>query len=298
MTIEHAATVIKEGLAFGEAPRWHEGRLFFSDFYRHGVFSIQADGTDEQLLVEVPGQPSGLGWLPDGSLLIVSMTDHKVLRRAVDGTVTRHADIAEHCGYWANDLVVGPQGTAYVGNFGFDLDTFLEEHGVEGVLTPPGPPTTNLVVLSPAGEIIQVVDDMAFPNGSVITPDGATLIVGETMRMRLTAFDIATDGTLSNRRTFAQLELVPTDGICLDAEGQVWVANALAPEAIRVAEGGEITERVTTSQTCFACMLGGPAMTTLFAMTSPSSDHKIVGAGALLARIESAEVAVPGAGLP
>ena len=298
MTVDDTATVLKEGLAFGEAPRWHMGRLWFSDFYRHGVFSMNPDGTDEVLEAEVPNQPSGLGWTPDGRLLIVSMTDHKVLVMDRTGSIRTHAELAEYCGYWANDMVVGADGTAYVGNFGFDLDAFLEEHGVEGVLTPPGPPTTNLVVLSPAGEISQVVDDMAFPNGSVITPDGATLIVGETMRMRLTAFDIATDGTLSNRRTFAQLELVPTDGICLDAEGQVWVANALAPEAIRVAEGGEITERVTTSQTCFACMLGGPEKTTLFAMTSPSSDHKIVGAGSLLARIESAEVAVPGAGLP
>lgn len=298
MTIERTATIIKEGLAFGEAPRWHKDRLVFSDFYRHGVFSILADGSDEQLIAHVPGQPSGLGWLPDDSLLIVSMTDRTVLRRRSDGSLTVHADIAEHCGYWANDLVVGAEGTAYVGNFGFDLDSFLEEHGVEGVLTPPGPPTTNLVVLSPSGEILQVIDDMAFPNGSVITPDGGTLIVGETMRMRLTAFDITADGTLTNRRTFAQLELVPTDGICLDADGQVWVANALAPEAIRVKEGGQITERVTTSQTCFACMLGGASGTILFTMTAPSSDHKIVGAGPLLGRIEACEVSVAGAGLP
>ena len=298
MTIEHTAEILREGLAFGEAPRWHDGRLFYSDFYRHGVFSMAPDGTDEQLVVEVPGQPSGLGWMPDGAMLIVSMTDHRVLRLSTDGMLSTHADIAEHCGYWANDMVVAADGTAYVGNFGFDLDAFLAEHGVEGVLTPPGPPTTNLVVLSPDGEVLQVVDDMAFPNGSVITPDGTTLIVGETMRMRLTAFEIAADGTLSDRRTFAQLELVPVDGICLDADGQVWVANALAPEAVRIAEGGEITGRVTTSQTCFACMLGGERGTTLFTMTAPTSDHTIVGGGDRRARIEAAVVSVEGAGRP
>jgi sugar lactone lactonase YvrE len=299
MSVEHTARILREGLAFGEAPRWHEGRLFYSDFYRHAVYSMAADGSDEQLVVEIPGQPSGLGWMPDGSMLIVSMTDHRVLRLGADGTLDLHADISEHCGYWANDMVVAADGTAYVGNFGFDLDAFLAEHGVEGVLTPPGPPTTNVVVLSPAGEVIQVVDDLAFPNGSVITPDGTTLILGETMRMRLTAFDIAPDGTLSGRRTFAQLELVPADGICLDADGQVWVANALAPEALRVADGGEVTARVATSQTCFACMLGGDDGTTLFTMTAPTSDHTVVGApGARLARIESALVPVGRAGRP
>jgi sugar lactone lactonase YvrE len=299
MSVEHTARILREGLAFGEAPRWHEGRLFYSDFYRNAVYSMAADGSDEQLVVEIPGQPSGLGWMPDGSMLIVSMTDHRVLRLGADGTLDLHADISEHCGYWANDMVVAADGTAYVGNFGFDLDAFLAEHGVEGVLTPPGPPTTNVVVLSPAGEVIQVVDDLAFPNGSVITPDGTTLILGETMRMRLTAFDIAPDGTLSGRRTFAQLELVPADGICLDADGQVWVANALAPEALRVADGGEVTAKVATSQTCFACMLGGDDGTTLFTMTAPTSDHTVVGApGARLARIECAEVPVGRAGRP
>ena len=221
-----------------------------------------------------------------------------MLRLGVDGSLTIHADIAEHCGYWANDMVVAEDGTAYVGNFGFDLHAFLEEHGIEGVLTPPGPPTTNLVVLSPTGAVLQVVDDMAFPNGTVISPDGGTLIIGETMRMRLTAFDIAEDGTLSGRRTFAQLELVPTDGICLDAEGQVWVANALAPEALRVADGGEVTARVETSQICFACMLGGDDGTTLFTMTAPSSDPSIVDGPERLATIEAAPVRVPGAGRP
>ena len=297
MSNEYNATIIADGLSFGEAPRWHDGRLWFSDFYRYGVFSIRADGSDERLEVSLATQPSGLGWLPDGRLLIVSMTDHRVVRVSADGSIDLHADLAEHCGYWANDMVVADDGTAYVGNFGFDLDAFLAEHGIEGVLTPPGPPTTSLVVLSPSGEILQVVKEMAFPNGSVITPDGTTLIVAETMAMRLTSFEIASDGTLGNRQVFAQLELVPADGICLDAEGQVWVANALSPEAIRVAPGGEITGRVHTSQTCFACMLGGPDGRTLFAMTAPTSTARIA-RERTDAKIETAEVSVARAGRP
>ena len=292
-----SAAVLREGLSFGESPRWHDERLFYSDFYRHGVYSMAPDGTDERLELEVAAQPSGIGWLPDGSMLVVSMTDHRVLRAAADGSVTIHADIAEHCGYWANDMVVAQDGTTYIGNFGFDLDSFLEEHGVEGVLTPPGPPKTNLCVLDPSGELIQVVSEVAFPNGSVITPDGSTLIVAETMAMHLTAFDIVAGGQLANRRVFAQLELVPADGICLDANLQVWVANALAPQAIRVAEGGEVTGTVETSQTCFACTLGGDDRSTLFCMTAPTSTASIASTSTS-AKIEAAVVDAPGAGRP
>lgn len=297
MTTQWTTETLREGLAFGEGPRWHDGRLYYSDFFRHGVFSMLPDGSDEQLVAEVAGQPSGLGWMPDGSILIVSMTDQKVLRRATDGSISVHADISEHCGYWANDMVVSSDGTAYVGDFGFNLDAFLLEHGVEGVLTPPGPPTTNLCVIDPRGAIIQVVGEMAFPNGPVITPDGGTLIVAETMAMRLSAFDISSDGTLSNRRVFAQLELVPADGICLDANGEVWVANALAPQAVRVREGGEITGMVTTSQICFACMLGGDDRSTLFCMTAPTSEAAVASQG-LNAKIEAVHVDAPGAGRP
>ncbi|MEI8050722.1 MAG: SMP-30/gluconolactonase/LRE family protein [Actinomycetes bacterium] len=297
MTAAFSAVTVREGLAFGEAPRWHEGRLYYADFYRHGVFSMCEDGSDERLELSVPGQPSGIGWMPDGSMLVVSMTDHRVLRVSPDGDVTTHADISEYCGYWANDMVVAKDGTAYVGNFGFNLEAFLTEHGIEGVLTPPGPPTTNLVVINPTGSVIQVIPEMAFPNGSVITPDGKTLIVAETMTMRLTAFNVADDGTLSDRRIFAQLELVPADGICLDAAGEIWVANALASEALRVSEGGMITGRVSTSQTCFACMLGGGDGMTLFAMTAPTSNESEV-ASRRDAKIETVSVDVPGVGLP
>ncbi|MGA7833958.1 MAG: SMP-30/gluconolactonase/LRE family protein [Acidimicrobiales bacterium] len=291
----HQARVLREGLSFGEAPRWHEGRLWYSDFYRHAIFSIDEDGIDETLELLVPTQPSGLGWLPDGDLLYVSMTDHRVMRR--HGLASSlHGDISEYCGFWANDMVVSAAGVAYVGNFGFDLDVMLRDLGPAAMMASP-PPPTNLVVLDPNGDVLQVICDMAFPNGSVITPDGATLIVGETMAFRLSAFDIAPDGTLSRRRVWALLDFVATDGMCLDAEGQIWLANALTNRCLRVREGGEITGGVETTRHAFACMLGGAERTRLYVMTAPTSDRFKI-ADVTEGTIEVADVEVPGAGLP
>lgn len=289
------ARIIREGLAFGEGPRWHEGRLWFSDFYRHGVFSMAGDGSHERLELSVPAQPSGLGWLPNGDLVVVSATDHRVLR-VHDDVVDTHCTLEDYCGFWANDMVVSATGFAYVGNFGFDLDQFLADHGIEGLLAGP-PPTTNLVVVDPAGRVVQSVADMTFPNGSVITPDGTTLIVAETLVSRLSAFDVATDGTLSNRREWAALPGVAPDGICLDENGEVWVANAIAPQCVRVREGGEVTGTVNTSQTAFACMLGGAQRDELFVMTAPTSNRFEI-AHERLGRVEVASVEAAGAGLP
>jgi sugar lactone lactonase YvrE len=291
----YQARTLRGGLSFGEGPRWRGGRLWYSDFYRFAIFSTDAEGREERLEHAVPGQPSGLGWLPDGDLLCVSMTDHRVLR-VRDGDASLHCDISPYCGFWANDMVVSASGVAYVGNFGFDLDVMLRDVGAEGMMATP-PPTTNLVVISPEGEVLQVVPDMAFPNGSVITPNGKTLIVGETMTFRLSAFDIGPRGTLDNRRLWAQLDFVATDGMCLDAEGQIWLANALTNKCLRVKEGGEITGEIETSQTAYACMLGGENRKTLYVLTSPSSDRfKIATSSA--GKIEAAVVAVAGAGLP
>jgi sugar lactone lactonase YvrE len=243
----------------------------------------------------VPNQPSGLGWLPDGDLLFVSMTDQRVMRRHDDASVL-YCDISAYCGFWANDMVVSPTGYAYVGNFGFDLDLTLREIGPAGMMAAP-PPTTNLVVIDPTGAVIQAVPDMDFPNGSVITPDGATLIVAETLKFRLSAFDVAADGTVSNRRVWAQLDFVAADGICLDADGQVWVANALAKQCLRVKEGGETTSVVETSDYAYACMLGGKDRKRLFVMTAPTSDRFKI-ADAFVGKIEAADVEVPGAGWP
>ena len=294
--MEHYTShVLREGLSFGEAPRWHEGRLWYSDFYRHGIFSTDGAGGEERLEHEVPTQPSGLGWLDNGDLLYVSMTDQRIMRLR-SGTATTFCDIAAYCEFWANDMVVSSSGVSYAGNFGFDLDVMLRDVGAEAMMTSP-PPTTNLVVVSREGEVLQVVPDMAFPNGSVITPDGATLIVGETMTFRLSAFDIESDGTLANRRVWAQLDFVATDGMCLDAEGQIWLANALTNQCLRVKEGGEITGVLETSQTAYACMLGGEDRRSLYVMSAPSSD-RFKAADVTKAKIEVARVTVAGAGLP
>lgn len=290
-------SILRTGLHFGEGPRWHDGRLWYSDFYDHAVHAIDLDGNDERLF-EVPGQPSGLGWMPDGTLLVSSMTDRRVLRW--DGSsLAEHADLSAHAGWWVNDLVVAADGTAWVGNFGFDLDAFLAIHGIEGVLGEPGPTATVLCRVAPDGTVSVAANDVIFPNGSVITPDGRTLIIAETLALRLTAFDIDTDGSLVNRRVWADLSAVmgAPDGICLDADGAVWIANAIANQCLRVAEGGEILDQVETSQTAFACMLGGPEGRHLFVMTAPDSDHT-ARAAAAEGCIEVAEVAVPHAGLP
>jgi sugar lactone lactonase YvrE len=291
----YESRILRGGLSFGEGPRWRDGRLWYSDFYRFAIYSTDAQGSEERLEHEVPGQPSGLGWLPDGDLLVVSMTDHRVLR-VHQGVASLFCDISEYCGFWANDMVVSASGVSYVGNFGFDLDVMLRDEGAEAMMASP-PPTTNLVVINPEGAVIQVVPDMAFPNGSVITPNGKTLIIGETMTFRLSAFDINPDGTLDNRRIWAQLDFVATDGMCLDVEGQIWLANALTNKCLRVKEGGEITGVVETSQTAYACMLGGADRKTLYVLSSPTSDRFKI-ATSTAGKIEAIEVAVAGAGLP
>ncbi len=200
-------------------------------------------------------------------------------------------------GFYGNDMVVDAAGRAYVGNFGFDLDRFIKERGEAALVELPGPPTTPLIRVDPDGSAHVAAEEMSFPNGTVITPDGRTLIIAETLAGRLTAFDVSEGGELSRRRIWASLSWCAPDGICLDAEGRVWVSNAISPECILVAEGGEIVDRVTTSQTCFACMLGGSDRRTLYVMTAPTSTESVVSA-TRSARIEQARVGVGGAGLP
>jgi sugar lactone lactonase YvrE len=283
--------VVREGLTFGECPRWHEGRLWYSDFYDRAVHALAADGTDERV-VEVARQPSGLGWLPDGRLLVVSMIDRRVLRREPDGTLTTHADLSGLATFHCNDMVVDRSGRAYVGNFGYNFETAGREGGAE-------PQTATLARIDPDGTVTAAAEDLMFPNGTVITPDGATLIIAETGGHRLTAFDIAADGTLGGRRVWADLSERPIlpDGICLDAEGAVWVANAFSPGLLRVGEGGVIRDEVTFSQPCFACMLGGADGRDLYAVTAPSAlSHEASKSRA--GRIEVITVDVPHAGLP
>jgi sugar lactone lactonase YvrE len=262
----HTPRTLLTGLHFGEGPRWHDGRLWFSDFHAHAVSSVSLAG-EARVELAIDDQPSGLGWLPDGSLLVVAMTQRQLLRRAPDGAVSVHADLSGIATFHANDMVVDAAGRAYVGNFGFDLAAEMARVGLEGVMANPG--LADLALVHPDGRVEVAATGLAFPNGSVITPDGRTLIVGETFGARLTAFDIAADGTLSNRRTWAPLAPRLPDGIALDAEGCIWVANPMAPECVRVAEGGAVREVIATDQPCYACMLGGDDGRTLFMLTAP-----------------------------
>jgi sugar lactone lactonase YvrE len=273
-----------DGLAFPEGPRWRDGRLYFSDMHNDRVMAVGLDGKAEEI-VAVPGSPSGLGWLPDGRMLVVSMTDRRLLCHENDGTLREVADLRALSTYHCNDMVVDEHGRAYVGNFGFDL------HG-GGERQP-----SNLVLVTLEGDTRVVAEALEFPNGTVITPDGRTLIIGETMAARLTAFDIAEDGSLSNRREWAKLEKALPDGICLDAEGAIWVASPVGHKVLRVEPGGHVTHRVEIESQAFACMLGGPERRTLFVCTAEDShpDHCRKHATAC---IEMVEVDVPGAGLP
>lgn len=290
------ADVVAEGLYFGEGPRWHDGRLWFSDFYDHAVKTFRA-GEGVRTVIELEDQPSGLGWLPDGRMLVVAMQSRQVL--VVDGTsVSVHADLSDIAGFHCNDMVVDPQGRAYVGNFGFDLDRALTDQGVESVLV--DHPTATLARIDPDGTVTAAAEGLHFPNGSVITPGGSTLIVAETLGLRLSAFDIAADGSLSNQRVWADLGGRAPDGICLDAEGMIWVANPLAPECFLVAEdpsAGDVIDVVVTSQPCFACMLGGDDGRDLFMLTAHSADPRDASA-ARTGRIEQIRVEVGHAGHP
>lgn len=278
-------TVLAQGFGFVEGPRWRDGRLFVSDMGSKQVLTVGLDGsTDEVCTVE--GRPSGLGWLPDGRMLVVSMEDRRVLRLEGDGTLVEHADLSALASAACNDMVVDGRGNAYVGNPGFDMRN------------PPEPPlpTAEVVLVRPDGSAEVADRSVLFPNGSAVTPDGRTLVVAETMGARLTAFDIGDDGTLSGRRTFADLPGRAPDGIALDAEGAVWVADATGNACVRVRQGGDVTRIVDTGRGCFACALGGPDRTTLFLLTAEgfgrSAMKKRTGA------IETLEVEVPGAGLP
>jgi len=278
--------ILAEGLVFPECPRWHNGKLWFSDMHAHQVMTVDLDGNIE-IIVEVPGQPGGLGWLPDGRLLVVSQTDKRLLRLDPNG-LTEVADLSKIASGVLNDMVVDSQGRAYIGNFGVELG-------------PSSYAPAEIIMVTPEGDVRVVVDNLKFPNGAVITPDGCTLIVAESFGFCLTAFDIESDDSLTEERVWAYVKgRVPQfpDGICLDAEGAVWVSSALANQVIRVQEGGKVTHRVSISPNqAFACALGGPDMRTLFILTAEKSDPDEARAK-VSGRVDTVEVEVPGADLP
>jgi sugar lactone lactonase YvrE len=286
-----------KGLAFPESPRWHDDRLWFSDFYERRVSRVDGNGRVEPV-VDVPGQPSGLGWLPDGRLLVVSMTDRRLLR--LDGGVlTQVADLSPFAAGPCNDMLVDGQGRAYVGNFGFDL--------MAGAPVSP----THLLRVDPDGTVTRVAEDLWFPNGTVITDDGV-LLVDETFGNRVSAFDIAADGSLVNPRVWASFGPLPSetdlaavlpqlvvapDGCCLDAEGALWIADGSHGRVVRVRAGGDIVQEIAPGTGTFACMLGGSDGRTLFICAAPDFDEHARSAareGQLLA----VRVEVPRAGRP
>src|ERR1022692_4918205 len=292
-------TTLISGLSFTECPRWRDGRLYVSDFYTRRVLAVAMDGA-AKTVAYVPQQPSGLGFLPDGRMLIVSMRDRKVLRREADGSLLEHADLSTLAPWHLNDMLVDPDGCAWVGNFGFDLNGDIPTR------------STVLIHVEPDSTANVVAEDLGFPNGMVLTPDGRTLIVAESMMNRLSAFNV-TDGSLGERRTwaafgdppastdvgemFGQAAVVP-DGICLDAEGAVWVADAAHGRLVRVAEVGRILEeRKTDGVGVFACMLGGDDGRTLFASVAPTF-HEAEASANHRASILMTTVEVPHAGLP
>jgi len=274
------------GLAFPESPRWHNGKLWFSDMHAPKVITLDLKGKTG-IIVEVPNRPSGLGWLPDGRLLVVSMRDRRLMRLDADGLKCA-ADLSGFVSGDCNDMVVDAKGRAYIGNFGRGTN-LAKDFKI-------GP--AEIVMVTPDGKTRIVADDLVFPNGSVITPDGRTFIVAESFASRLTAFDIKPDGGLTGRRVWAELDknVIP-DGICLDAEGAVWAANAAGKYIIRVKAGGEVTHRIELKANSYACTLGGEDRRTLFILTAPSSDAvecRRLSGGC----IEMVKVEVPGAGLP
>ena len=299
MTTRNFSTLIS-GYDYLEAPRWHDGRLWVSDFYIHQVIAADMDGRVETIAM-VAGQPSGMGWLPDGRLLVVSMRDRKLLRREPDGSLVVHADLSGIAGGPVNDMVVDARGRAYVGNFGFDL---MGGAPLE---------TARLALVDPGGRVSVAAENLYFPNAIMITPDSRTLIVNETFGNRISAFDIKADGNLGPRRDWAcfgplpqgreQAEVFPQakvapDGGALDAEGAVWIADAIGNRVLRVAEGGRVLDEISTGKLgVFACMLGGPDRRTLFLCVAPDF-HEHQRTNAREAAIWTVAVDVPGAGLP
>ena len=293
-------TVVGEGFSFLEGPRWREGRLWASDFFTRRVLAFGEDGAVEEICTLPDSMPSGLGWDPQGRLLVSSMLERRLLRLD-DGALTEVADLSAHAPWWTNDVVVDEAGRAYVGNFGWDDSD-------------PTVRATRLLRVDPDGSVAVAAEDVVFPNGMAIAPDGGTLLLSETFAGRVSAFDRAPDGTLSNRRTWADFAPqggfatttaacaagVPLpDGMALDAEGALWIGDAHGTGAVRVAEGGEILDVVPAGegQSVFAVALGGADRRTLY-MCAAAPYAEGDPADVHVARLLSCRVEVPGVGRP
>jgi len=271
------------GIAFGESPRWHEGRLYFADWGTQELTAVDLAGESE-VVVRVPSSPFSIDWLPDGRLLVVSGGDGRLLRREPDGSLLTHADLGRLSRYPWNEIVVDGRGNIYLNGIGFDFPAGAFAPGI-------------IALVDLDGSVRQVADGVAFPNGMAVTPDGETLIVAESYANRLTAFDIAADGGLSNRHVWAEVGDDHPDGICLDAEGAVWYADVGTKRCVRVREGGEVLRAIELDRGCFACMLGGPDGRTLF-MVATVFDPAAMSGGEPTGQVLTAEAPAPGAGWP
>lgn len=275
--------VLLEGLAFPESPRWHDGRLWVSDWGTGEVIAVDLEGTAD-IVATHRSFPMCIDHLPDGRLLIVSSSEQRLMRREPDGSLITHADLSGFGDHPWNDIVVDGRGNAYVNNIGFDFP--------EGDVAP-----GFIVLVTPDGEVRQVADGVAFPNGMAVTPDNATLIVAESYGNKLTAFDIADDGSLSKGRVWAAVEDHP-DGICLDADNAIWYGDVGSKRAVRVREGGEVLQTVELDRGGFACMLGGPDGQTLFIVANEWGDGAEETAPKPAGQVVVARAPAPRAGWP
>ena len=263
------------GLGFGESPRWHQGRLWFSNWGAQEIVAVDLNG-NSQVVVRVPTTiPFCIDWLPDGRLLVVSGREGLLLRQESDGSLVTHADLTPISNQGWNEIVVDGRGNIYA-------------NGGPGIIA----------LVTPDGTARQVADGIAFPNGMAITPDNKTLIIAESYGKRLTAFDIVADGNLSNRHVWADLGDGCPDGICIDAEGAVWYGDVPNKRCVRVREGGEVLQTINIDRGCFACMLGGADKTTLFMMAAEWHGFEHMNDRARTGQIYTMEAPFPGVGWP
>jgi sugar lactone lactonase YvrE len=278
---------LMSGLVIGESPRWHEDRLWFSNWGAQEIIAVDVEGNSE-VMARVPTTiPFCFDWLPDGRMLVVSGPEALLLRMEPDGTFVTHADLGGLAAGF-NEIVVDGRGNTYVNGGDFDFET--GEGAESGVV----------VLVHPDGSVRQVAENIVFGNGMVVTPDNSTLIVAESWARRLSAFDIAADGGLSNRRVWADLGDDPPDGICMDAEGAVWYGTVPNKRCVRVHEGGEVLQTIETDLACFACMLGGESGKTLFIMAAewPGPENMDVLFESHTGQVLIVEAPAPGTGWP
>ncbi|HEU4321858.1 MAG TPA: SMP-30/gluconolactonase/LRE family protein [Roseiflexaceae bacterium] len=272
------------GLAMGESPRWHNGRLWLADWGTSEILVVDGGGARTHI-ASAPSVPCSIDWLPNGEMLVVSGGDGRLLRSGPDGALRPYADLHSLAPHPWNELVVDGRGNVYVNTIGFDFP--------EGAFAP-----GLIALVTPDGAVRHVADNVAFPNGMAVTPDNATLIVAESYGNRLSAFDIAPDGGLANRRVWADLPGAYPDGICLDAEGAVWYADVPNKRCVRVREGGAVLETIDVGLGCFACMLGGEAGTTLLIVAAAWGGEDGMADGQRTGAVFRVDVRAPRAGWP